>query len=67
MEYKRISELSPGDIFFRWDVSTRGYEKGMLLSIDDSTANVYLYRVGESQMRIHESVSIDPPPPFLNR
>ena len=67
MEYKAISELSPGDMFYKWDVSTRGYEKGMLLSIDNSVANVYMYRVGESIMRIFENVSVDPPPPFLNR
>lgn len=67
MIYGPLSKFLPGDIFFKWDVETRIYRKGLLLSLDNSTAEVYWYKTGEDSIRACELVSYDEPPPYLKK
>jgi hypothetical protein len=67
MKFKPLSELSPGDIIYRWNNEYRAYLKGLLLNIDKTFANIYWYETGEKECSITTCVSIDEPPSYLNK
>jgi hypothetical protein len=67
MKFKPLSELSPGDIIYRWNVEYRSYCKGLLLGFNKSFADIYWYVAGENECSITTCVSIDEPPEYLNK